>query len=356
MSNRKRLNRSIIGAMTFPELATQAPNLAQFLAEARAFDPAGRQDRSRGVLLGLAAGNLLGLPVEGDWHHAIAARYAGGLTEIDPFEARRPMDDDLAQAVDLGEALLGGGDYVREFADRLIAWARGNGRGMGITTGEVIRQLEIGHPLPEPARIIYERRGRIAPNGGVMRCAPVAVARRSDPALLISDSAATCAVTHYAPACQWSCIIINAAIALLLDGVTPDLSALLDVARADGCPDLAAIAHADGIPADVLDTIAAGDAPPGDVSWLLCDHRLIGHTLLAMQVGLWAAATPLNFEDALVASVSAGGDADTNAAVAGAVLGARYGASAIPERWLECIPQRERIERLADGLLGLTVQ
>ena len=170
---------------------------------------------------------------------------------------------------------------------------------------------------------------------------------------MVSDSAATCAATHYAPACQWSCIIINATIALLLDGVTPDLSALLDAARADGCPDLAAIAHADGIPADVLDAIAAGDAPPSDISWLLRDHRLIGHTLLAMQVGLWAAMTPLSFEDALVASVSAGGDTDTNAAVAGAVLGARYGVSAIPQRWLDCIPQRERIEGLADGLLAM---
>ena len=41
---------------------------------------------------------------------------------------------------------------------------------------------------------------------------------------------------------------------------------------------------------------------------------------------------------------------DTNAAVAGATLGARYGASAIPQRWLDCIPQREQIEELADGL------
>ena len=85
------------------------------------------------------------------------------------------------------------------------------------------------------------------------------------------------------------------------------------------------------------------------------DHRLIGHTLLAAQFGFWAAATPLGFEDALIASVAAGGDTDTNAAVAGAVLGARYGASNIRERWLACIPQRQRIERLADGLLAMSV-
>ena len=67
-----------------------------------------------------------------------------------------------------------------------------------------------------------------------------------------------------------------------------------------------------------------------------------------------AAVTPINLEGALIALVSAGGDTDTNAAVAGAVLGARYGASAIPRRWLDCIPQRARIERLAEGLLDLS--
>ena len=338
-------------------IVSQSPTLARLLTDtpgdAAARNPGALLNRARGVLLGLAAGNLLGLPVESEWHYDIARRYPSGLADIDPREAHRPMDDDLAQAVDLAEALLSDGDTAAEFARLLIVWARENGRGMGITTGEVIRELQRGEPIPEPARIVYERRNRIAPNGGVMRCASVAIARRSRPELLVSDSAATCAVTHYAPACQWSCIIINATIALLLDGVTPDLSALLDVARADGCPDLAAIAHADGIPSDVLDAIVAGRPMPGDISWLLRDHRLIGHTLLAMQVGLWAVSTPLSFEDALVASVSAGGDTDTNAAVAGAVLGARYGTSAIPQRWMECIPQRERIEGLADGLLAM---
>ena len=62
---------------------------------------------------------------------------------------------------------------------------------------------------------------------------------------------------------------------------------------------------------------------------------------------------PLGLDDALVAMVSAGGDADTNAAVAGTVLGVRYGASAIPQRWQNCIPQRERITGLADSLAGM---
>ena len=133
-------------------------------------------------------------------------------------------------------------------------------------------------------------------NGGVMRCAPVAIARRRNPELIVSDSAATCAVTHYAPACQWSCIIINVVIARLLDGIEPDLDSIIVAAAADGCPALAAIARADGIPAGILDAIVDGQKPPAGIDWLRCDHRITGHTLLALQAGRWAAATPLGFE------------------------------------------------------------
>ena len=78
-----------------------------------------------------------------------------------------------------------------------------------------------------------------------------------------------------------------------------------------------------------------------------------GHTVLTMQSGLWAATTPLNFEDALIAVVNAGGDTDTNGALAGALLGARYGASAIPPRWTSHVAQRERLIDLAERLAGL---
>ena len=186
-----------------------------------------------------------------------------------------------------------------------------------------------------------------------MRCAPVALARFRQPGMLVSDSAATCVVTHYAATSQWSCIIINAVIALLLRSVEPDLSALIGTASADGCPDMHAAALRDGIPSGVLASVVGGVPVVEDASWLRRDQRLIGHTLIAMQTGLWAAVTPLGFEEALRQVVEAGGDTATNGAVVGAVLAARYRASAIPQRWLDVVPERGRIERLADGLLSL---
>ena len=184
-------------------------------------------DRMRGAMLGLAVGNLLGLEVESWRYQEIDRHYPRGVTDIDPMEVGRPMDDDLAQAVELGEALVKGGDYISGFADRLVIWAHQNGRGMGTLTRAVIDELEDGHAPPDAARIVYER-NPIAPNGGLMRCAPVALARYRQPDLLVKDSASTCVVTHYALTCQWSCIIINGVIATLLGGVEPDLQAMFD--------------------------------------------------------------------------------------------------------------------------------
>ena len=338
--------------MNDPNVVTTAPNLSSLLEDAEAHLER-LSERARGAMLGLAVGNLLGLPIEG-WHfREIDRSYQGGVFDIDPREAVRPMDDDLAQAVELGEALLEGGDHLGGFANRLVIWARENGRGMGRLTRRVIQELEAGHAPPEAARLVYEF-NPIAPNGGVMRCAPLALARHGQPETLVSDSAATCVVTHYASTCQWSCIIVNAVIAMLLRGATPDLRALTSAAVADGAPDLLAAALDDGIPAGILSAVEEGTPVASDASWLRREQVLIGHTLLALQCGLWAAETPLDFEVALRQVVTAGGDTDTNAAVAGAVLGARYGTSAIPERWLECVPGRDRIEGLADALIALS--
>ena len=326
--------------MSDPDVVTEAPNLVSLLRESMVSDvPRGTlRERGLGVLMGLAAGNLLGLPVEGDSRLGIASRYPSGVKEIRTMERRMPMDDDLAQAVDLGEAVLGGGNYLDEFASRLVRWRRENGRGIGITTSAVIDLLEQGIPVPNAARRIYDQRDRIAPNGGIMRCAPVALARRSDPEALVRDSAATCVVTHYAPTCQWSCIILNAAVAMLLNCASPDAGLLADVAVSDGAP------------VEVAEWVGrTGD----EVITHQLDQGHIGHTLLALQVGMWSITTPLVQEHALTAVVSGGGDTDTNGAVAGAVLGARYGVQGIPDRWLKCVPQSGRLESLADGLLGL---
>ena len=325
--------------MATPEdtgIVRQAPRLAAMLADAAPVPI--DQDRARGVLLGLAVGNLLGLPVEGASRAAIARAHSGGLREIDPREANRPMDDDLAQAVELTAALAQDPDPIQGFAERLVDWRAANGRGIGIMTATVIDYLEVGLGVPGAARAFWRERGspQTQPNGALMRCAPVALRYALEPAELIAQTAAACAVTHYAAGAQWSCILVNIAIAMLLRGRPPKRG------------DLALAATQDGAPAELISWILA---IPDAIDARIAEEQISGHTYLCMQAALWCIDANDDLETALIRIVNAGGDTDTNAAVAGAVLGARYGASAIPKRWLPRIPQRERIESLTKALL-----
>ena len=87
----------------------------------------------------------------------------------------------------------------------------------------------------------------------------------------MTDIGATCVVTHYALTCQWSCIMVNAVIALLLRGAKSDLSALMSAVVADGAPDMIAAALNDGIPAEILSAIREGTPVVSDASWLRRD-------------------------------------------------------------------------------------
>ena len=272
--------------------------------------------------MGIAAGNLLGLPVESQSHHRIAAKYPVGVRDISPREVARRMDDDPAQAIELDEALLDEGNTVGLFAKRLIAWSLTNGRGMGRTTRQSIAQLADGMEPPHAAYAVYRAKGGIAPNGGIMRCAPVATYYRTQPELLTRMSAATCTVTHYSPLSQWSCVVANVAIAMLLGGYEPDLQKLLAAAKADGCPDLLAAGRKSGI------------------------HRLD------------ATGRAVGRDDATGLRRITGRHSERRrrhrhqrrAGRSGA--GTRHGASTIPLRWTAYIAQRERLADLGERLLA----
>jgi ADP-ribosylglycohydrolase len=61
-------------------------------------------------------------------------------------------------------------------------------------------------------------------------------------------------------------------------------------------------------------------------------------------------------EDALIAAAGGGGDTDYIASIAGPLLGASFGTAWIPERWLSCLEDRERIERVALDLSSLSFE
>jgi hypothetical protein len=76
----------------------------------------------------------------------------------------------------------------------------------------------------------------------------------------------------------------------------------------------------------------------------------MGFALFTAGVGLQVAAEAPGVEEGLRRVVALGGDTDTNGAVAGALLGALHGRTALPSGWLERLDDRERIEWEAEAL------
>jgi hypothetical protein len=78
--------------------------------------------------------------------------------------------------------------------------------------------------------------------------------------------------------------------------------------------------------------------------------RGTGYCVESLEAAIWATAGATNFREAILRAANLGDDADTTAAIAGQLAGARFGASGIPALWLELLSLRPRIESLADGL------
>jgi ADP-ribosylglycohydrolase len=81
-----------------------------------------------------------------------------------------------------------------------------------------------------------------------------------------------------------------------------------------------------------------------------------GFCLFTPALGLQAIVTDSSFEAGIRRVISYGGDTDANAAVAGALLGAREGASALPKAWLDRLIDRDEIEREAAQLIVLAAR
>ena len=316
-------------------------------------------DRARGLMVGTAAGNLLGITVEGRSKDNVSHRFPDGMRDITALPGY-PDDDDLAQSVIIAEAAEKGPLDVEDLAHRFWEWGEVNGLGMGNLTSQVLTLFGGDYPqrlrwgtvddVRQPRGMTIEDAsreawgGKSAGNGALMRCAPIAVRWRDDAAALARNSIVSAVPTHWDARCGWSCVALNVGIAAALRGETLDPDALIaasEEAVLPSLPELSRYGYEERMPDSVRATVAqAAGQEIGEVEF---DGWDLGFTLLALRAGLISLWRAPDFEHGLRAVVEAGGDTDTNGAVAGAVLGARFGIDAIPQRW------RDRIAELREG-------
>jgi ADP-ribosylglycohydrolase len=263
--------------------------------------------RLAGCLVGALVGDALGSQVEFASPAALVWRYPGGLRTIGPSavwgtSAGQPTDDgELTLA--LCRALLAGGRfYAPDLALRAyLAWLESGPFDIGITIGRALRTFD-------PDRSSQA-------NGALMRQAPLpvwAVAVGAGPDELARAVRQDTALTHPHPVCQAASVAHALGLRALLAGDPPAAAHRVALAWAQSVRPVArALAAA---------APALGAAPDG---WVLVALQRAWHAVLQAR----------DVESGLVSVVMQGGDTDTNACIAGALLGARFGLDGIPARW-----------------------
>jgi len=293
------------------------------------------RDRARGALLGLAAGDAIGTTVEFSppgTFLPLSDMVGGGPFHLDAGQ----WTDDTSMALCLAESLVerGGHDPGDQMSRYARWWREGycsaTGRcfDIGITTR---RQLERFLRTGDPHDPDVDEEA--AANGSLMRLAPVSIRWFHDPEAVVARAAASSRTTHPATRPVDACRLLAAMTAALIRGVPPE----------DVFGD--SFATPGGLhPA--VEEVARGSwrrkQPPA--------IRGTGYCVASLEAAIWATAGADDFRAAVLRAANLGDDADTTAAIAGQLAGARFGAARIPPRWLELLAMRERIEWLADAL------
>ncbi|MDF9745910.1 ADP-ribosylglycohydrolase family protein [Natrinema salsiterrestre] len=299
------------------------------------------RDRAEGVLLGLSCGDALGRPVEG-WSAERIDREYGTLESFagDGTHGKPPgtVTDDTQLATRLARSLLAYEGFDRDdFASRLVDWYDRRPFGIGGTTTDALRRIAEGAPPLEAAEAAREAKppGEKATNGSVMRCAPLAIAYADDLEALQRASRDSSRVTHADPRCVHGCAALTLTIAAALEGSERPLAAALVTLPEDAPDEL--VDRLEPVP----DRVTSESLVPAN------------DAVETLRTALFHALTASDLETAIVGAVGEGGDADTIGAVAGAVAGARFGANALPERWLSTVEGRAERAELADRLVDL---
>lgn len=294
-------------------------------------------DRAIGALVGLACGDALGAPYEfqppvPDTRPIDMA--GGGSLAWAPGE----WTDDTAMAFAIAEVSASGADLRTDEAQTRIAqawwtWAR-DAKDIGVQTRAVLsaaRREGTAAALREASERHHRTHGRSGGNGSLMRTAPVALAYLGPDQedALWQAATAISALTHWEDDAQeacglWCLAIRHAVLCGNFDGLRQALGRL-------------------SAPRQAIWGARLNEAK----SKQPFEFRNNGYVVAALQAAWSAIVQTLDAPDlqqagatagqyaqqALERAVRCGGDTDTVAAIAGSLIGARWGASAIPDRW-----------------------
>ena len=295
-----------------------------------------------GSLLGLAVGDALGAPLEEIPKHP--SQVKGTVTEMIASNGWLKLDagqvtDDTEMMLCIARSIVEKKAFdPQDIAMRFVAWFDDNNISSGSTTRAAIERLKEGYSWYDAGR--NEKGLTFTGNGCVMRCTPVALLNYNDSFSLVAQSYDQSRITHPHPDCTGSSIFVNALIARCI--ASHERNDQKEAAFADA---VCAISYN-----ETLQNHYQNIPLHSDKTIRQC---ISGDVRETVESATYCFLTTTTFEDAVVKAINLRGDADTRGAVVGAIAGAYYGETAIPNRWKQKLLDRHKISLQSElELLG----
>jgi ADP-ribosyl-[dinitrogen reductase] hydrolase len=295
-------------------------------------------DRALGAYLGFAIGDALGATVEFMRPREIAAAYGvhrdmlgGGWLKLGVGQ----VTDDTTMSLALGHALLAGGPtalhgflqgddaLLRRIGDAYAGWLKSKPVDCGNTCRRGIQRYLTEGTLQGP----YNPGD--GGNGALMRNLPAVLATRGHSLAFEKLAIGQARLTHNHPFSDAATLGLGELLWLVLQGAG-SLSS--------------------------QQWIAHWTARNPVFGFTPYRQRATAYVVDTVQTVLHFFTLHADFEDALVATVNQGDDADTTGALVGMLAGARCGAAQLPRRWLERLQPAtvQAITEQTRGLLALS--
>ena len=182
--------------------------------------------------------------------------------------------------------------------------------------------------------------------GGVMRVAPIGLARKLTPADAFELAARCAAQTHGHPSGYLSAGVLATMVNRLIDGLDLNaaISEALAIARTWPRSDevIAAV--------ETAQRLAAGHATDHHDAIRQLGEGWVGDEALA--IGTYSALAASDFRDAVRMAANHGGDSDSTASIAGQIHGANTGLAGIPNAWIRRLDALDPLLDIASRMIA----
>jgi len=310
-------------------------------------------------MYGLAVGDALGVPYESC---SLDEMNLEPCTDMVGFRHHNQPEgswsDDTSMSLCIADSLSKGFD-PDDMMKKFLLWknhrqytATGAVFDIGRTTRRALNKFEEGFPAKYCGDASIDGNG----NGGLMRIFPIAVYQcvtsKSDDEHLetfLEPIHASSRLTHAHEIGLICCGLFSLTLREWMFFSDTD-SSLLDIAESAFKKAKKTYNKMGGVFAESIHNPELFQEPHTFLDKTPEEFPSWGYALNTWNIAIWSLLTTHHYKDCVLRAVNVGGDADSNAAVAGALAGVFYGKESIPKEWICKLQNKQLIDLICKKL------